>query len=269
MSILQATILGIVQGLTEFFPISSSGHLTIAKEWLGLQNYSGMHLFLEFINVGTLIALVIYFWPRIIKICREIFIEHNFKFLVNVTITIIPAIAVGLILGDLIENSSFFNSLTIVAIMLFIVGAIMILVDKMPHMSKLENEEKLSRRRALYIGLAQIFAFIPGVSRSGSTMIAGRLVGLNNKSAANYSFLISIPIMLGVICKMLLSNSDRMFLMDNFPYLLLSNFCAFLAGFFAIRIAFRIYERRDALKIFGWYRIIVSSLILMIILLQI
>ena len=143
------------------------------------------------------------------------------------------------------------------------------LVDKMPHMSKLENEEKLSRRRALYIGLAQIFAFIPGVSRSGSTMIAGRLVGLNNKSAANYSFLISIPIMLGVICKMLLSNSDRMFLMDNFPYLLLSNFCAFLAGFFAIRIAFRIYERRDALKIFGWYRIIVSSLILMIILLQI
>ncbi len=269
MSILQATILGIIQGLTEFFPISSSGHLTIAKEWLGLQNYTDMHLFLEFINFGTLIALIIYFWPRLIKICKEIFIDHNFKFLINVIITIIPAIAVGLILGDLIENSSFFNSLTIVAVMLFVIGVVMVLVDKMTHMSRLENEEKLSRKRALYIGLAQIFAFIPGVSRSGSTMIAGRLVGLNNKSAANYSFLISIPIMLGVICKMLLSSSDRVFLVENFSILLLSNFCAFLAGFFAIRIAFRIYERRDALKIFGWYRIIVASLILMIILLQI
>lgn len=269
MSIFQVIFLGILQGLTEFFPVSSSGHLTLAQEWLGLQQFSDMHLFLEAINFGTLIALVIFFWPHLIQICRDIFVERKFKLAVNVIITVVPAVAVGVLLGDLVENSPFFNNLITVSFALLIVGAIMVLVDKMPRLSRIESEEKLSKRRALYIGLAQTLAFIPGVSRSGSTIIAGRLVGLNNKSAATYSFLVSIPIMLGVLCKMLLSHSNRIFLIENLPTLFLSNFCAFLAGFFAIRIAFRIYERRDALQIFGWYRIVLACLILIIVLLQI
>ena len=269
MSIFQVVFLGVLQGLTEFFPVSSSGHLTLAQEWLGLQQFSDMHLFLEAINFGTLIALIIFFWPRLVQICRDVFINHNLKLVVNIIITVIPAVAVGVLLGDLVENSPFFNNLVTVSFALLVVGIIMIFADKMPHLSKLENEEKLSKRRSLYIGLAQTLAFIPGVSRSGSTIIAGRLVGLNNKSAATYSFLVSIPIMLGVLCKMLLSHSSQVFLLNNLPILLLSNFCAFLAGFFAIRIAFRIYERRDALQIFGWYRIVLACLILIIVLLQI
>ena len=258
MSIFQVVFLGILQGLTEFFPVSSSGHLTLAQEWLGLQQYADMHLFLEAINFGTLLALIVFFWPRLTQICHDVFIEHDLKLVVNI-----------ILIGDLVDSSPFFGSLITVSFTLLIVGIIMVLTDKLPHLSRLENEEKLSKRRALYIGLAQILAFIPGVSRSGSTIIAGRLVGLNNKSAATYSFLVSIPIMFGVLCKMLISHSSQLFLLGNLPILLLSNFCAFLAGIFAIRIAFRIYERRDALQIFGWYRIVLACLILIIVLLQI
>lgn len=268
MSIFQVIFLGIVQGLTEFFPVSSSGHLVLTQQWLGLQQYDNMHLFLEAINFGTLLALVIFLWPRIKQICHDIFIEHNFKLLVNVIITVIPAVAVGILLGGFIDENPFFQNLVTVAVALLIVGTIMVITDKLPKMSHIENEEKLTRRRALYIGLAQIFAFIPGVSRSGSTIIAGRLVGMNNKSSATYSFLVSIPIMCGVLFKLMISHSGQEYLINNLPILLLSNFCAFLAGFFAIRIAFRIYERQDALEIFGWYRIVLACLILIMVLLQ-
>lgn len=269
MNLGQIILLGITQGLTEFFPVSSSAHLTLMQFWTGLQGNDWAHYFLEFINLGTLLALLIFFRHRLAAICRQIFVEHDYRFLCNIIISCVPVVLAGLFFAKSIEHSPFFSSLYTIAIAMGLVGALMLMVEKLPQKSPLSSEEKLDSKRALYIGLAQILALIPGVSRSGSTIIAGRLMGLKNLPAANYSFLVSIPIMLGVLLKNLVSSSDRQFIIDNLGALAISNLCAFIVGLAVIHIAFKIYARRDALKIFGWYRIVAASLILIFLLIQI
>ena len=253
--------LGLTQGITEFIPVSSSGHLEIMQTILGGRS-DVFHFFLEFINFGTLLVLLIYYRKRIRQIIQDVFVKHDFKLLVNIVITCIPAVILGLLLNDLIDGSPFFSSLTTIAIMMALIGVVMIIIDKIPHMKKVKDETKLDKKRALYIGLAQAVALIPGTSRSGSTIIAGRLVGMNNKSAADYSFLVSIPIMCGVILKSLLSEESRIYIAQNAPMLLLSNIVAFIAGSLEIKWALNFLKRDDALKYFGWYRVILATIII-------
>ena len=253
--------LGLTQGITEFIPVSSSGHLEIMQTILGGRS-DVFHFFLEFINFGTLLVLLIYYRKRIWQIIQDVFVKHDFRLLVNIVITCIPAVILGLLLNDLIDGSPFFSSLTTIAIMMALIGVVMIIIDKIPHMKKVKDETKLDKKRALYIGLAQAVALIPGTSRSGSTIIAGRLVGMNNKSAADYSFLVSIPIMCGVILKSLLSEESRIYIAQNAPMLLLSNIVAFIAGSLAIKWALNFLKRDDALKYFGWYRVILATIII-------
>lgn len=261
MDIFQAILLGLVQGLTEFIPVSSSGHLELVQQMF---NISGehFHLFLEFINLGTLLALLIYFRKRIFKIIKNVFQEHNYKLAINIVITSIPAGLAGLLLSDIIENNDFFNSLFTVAAAMGIVGIIMVIIDKLPHMSKLDNENHLTPTRALLIGLSQTFALIPGTSRSGTTIIAGRIVGLDSESSAEYSFLASIPIMCGVCLKMFLSDSSRTYFTENLGTLLLSNLVAFIVGLVALKYLLSFLKKPKSLQAFGWYRIIVSCLVI-------
>lgn len=261
MDILQALLLGLVQGLTEFIPVSSSGHLELVQQ---IFNFNGenFHLFLEFINLGTLLALLIFFRKRIWRILQDIFKERNYKLAINIVITTIPAGLIGLLLSDFIEHNEFFGSLVVVCIAMGVVGIIMVLIDVLPHLPMLENENHLTPGRALAIGLSQVFALIPGVSRSGSTIITGRLVGLDSESAAEYSFLASIPIMCGVCLKMFLSESGRAYFGANFPMLMLSNLVAFLVGLLALHSLLRYLKRPKSLQTFGRYRIILSCLVL-------
>ncbi len=261
MDIFQATLLGLVQGLTEFIPVSSSGHLELIRNIFNFPP-ENFHLFLEFINLGTLLALLIYFQDRIIRIIKNVFTERNYKLAINIVITTIPAGLAGLILAEVIENNSFFSSLFTVAAAMAIVGIIMVVIDKIPHMSKLENENHLTPARALVIGLSQVFAFIPGTSRSGTTIIAGRIVGLDSESSAEYSFLASIPIMCGVCLKMFLSESSRIYFSENINALFFSNLIAFVVGLFALKYLLRYLKKPKSLQAFGWYRIIVSFLVI-------
>lgn len=262
MQIFEDVFLGIIQGLTEFIPISSSGHLVIAQSF-----FSGAsdHLFLEFINIGTLLALVIFFRKRIFGIFRDIFINKKYKLALNVLVTAVPAGVAGLMLSDFINHSVFFISLTTVAITLAIVGVLMIVLDKIAKKPNIEDGEKLSTWRAFVIGLAQVFALIPGVSRSGSTIIAGRLSGLSSAAAAEYSFLVSIPIMFGVSLKLLVS--DQQYFYDNLQVILISNLAAFVAGLFAIGFLMKYLSRRG-LAVFGWYRVGLAAILSVVILLQ-
>lgn len=261
MDIFQSILLGFVQGITEFIPVSSSGHLELVQH---LFNFSGenFHLFLEFINLGTLLALLIYFRKRIWKILKDIFMEKNYKLALNILITSIPAGIIGLILSDFIEGQSFFNSIYTVCGAMGIVGLIMVIIDFLPHMSKLENENKLTPFRALIIGLMQTFALIPGVSRSGSTIIAGRLVGMNSESSAEYSFLASIPIMGAVCLRMFLSSTGRDYFTANLGPLLLGNLVAFVVGLIALRFLLTYLKKPKSLQSFGKYRIIVACLVI-------
>lgn len=262
MQWLEALILGLIQGLTEFIPISSSGHLVIAQTFM---SGAGEHLFLEFINIGTMLALFVFFRRRIWKILRDIFVHRNFKLARNIILTSIPAGAVGFFLSDFIGSNMFFASAVVVVFTLAIVGVVMVVLEKLPHASSVKNGEALSPLRALAIGGAQMIALIPGVSRSGSTIIAGRLAGLKPAEAAEYSFLASLPVMMGVTLKVLVG--DHEYLMAHLGTLLVSNAFAFISGLVAVGFLMN-YLAKHSLAVFGWYRIGLAVVLATILLVQ-
>lgn len=266
MNIFEAILLGFIQGITEFIPVSSSGHLELAQHILNIQSSDSFHLFLEFINLGTLLALLIFFRKRIWRIIKDVFQNRNYKLAINIIVTTIPAGLAGLLLSDFIENNGFFSSLITISAAMSIVGLIMIFIDRLPHMSALKNENHLTPARALIIGLSQIFALVPGTSRSGTTIIAGRIVGLDSESSAEYSFLASIPIMCGVCLKMFLSSTGRNYFASNLGVLALSNLIAFVVGLFALHYLLRYLKKPKSLQTFGRYRVILSCLVLGVVL---
>ncbi|OYW41942.1 hypothetical protein B7Z28_01955 [Candidatus Saccharibacteria bacterium 32-45-3] len=264
MNIFETIILGLIQGLTEFIPISSSGHLVIFQH---LFEGGSDHLFLEFINIGTLAALLVYFRRRIADIIRSIFVEKNYRLARNILITAVPAGTVGYAFAGFIGSADFFGSLVVVTITLAVVGGVMIILERLPKLSPISEGEQLSKKRALLIGLIQIFALIPGVSRSGSTIIAGRLAGLNSAAAAEYSFLASLPIMIGVTIKVFLGSDDRAYFIEHMPALIVGNIAAFIAGIVAVGFLMR-YLSRHGLALFGWYRVFLAAVLTLVILLQ-
>lgn len=261
MDIFQALLLGFVQGFTEFIPVSSSGHLEIVQHIFNFPA-ENFHLFLEFVNLGTLLALLFYFHERIWKILQDIFHERNYKLAINIVITCIPAGLIGLIFSSLIESNDFFSSLFTVGTAIGIVGIIMVAIDKLPHLSELKDETQLTPGRALLIGILQAFALIPGTSRSGTTIIAGRIAGMDSESSAEYSFLASIPIMFAVCLKIFLSDSGRAYFIANLNALFFANLVAFVVGLWALRYLLRYLKQPKALQTFGWYRIAVACLVI-------
>lgn len=264
MDTIQTIILGLVQGLTEFIPVSSSGHLVIFQHFLVGESD---HLYLEFINIGTVLALVVYFRRRLMGIVREVTEQKKYSLLRNILLTSIPAGVIGLLLSDFIDSSPFFGSVWVVACTLAVVGAIMIILEKLPKRSTVSAGESLSWQRALIIGVAQATALIPGVSRSGSTIITGRLMGLAPAAAAEYSFLASLPIMLGVTLKLFLSGHDRAYFFQHLPALVIGNLVAFIAGMAAIGFLLRYLSRHD-LQAFGWYRVVLAGVLVVVLLVQ-
>ena len=262
MQWLEAIILGLIQGLTEFIPISSSGHLVIAQTFLsGASN----HLFLEFVNIGTLLALLVFFRRKIWGIVIDIFVHRKFRLARNILITSIPAGAVGFIFAGFIQATPFFASATVVAVTLAVVGIIMVIEKKLPHASAVQDGEHLSVWRSLVIGGAQMVALIPGVSRSGATILAGRFSGLKADEAAEYSFLASIPIMLGVTLKIFIT--DYEYLSANMGTLIVSNLFALISGLIAVGFLMR-YLSKHSLVVFGWYRIGLALVLATILLVQ-
>lgn len=262
MLIITTIILGLIQGLTEFIPISSSGHLIIAQTLLGIRSD---HLFLEFINFGTLVALLVFFRRRIWGILVDIFKHRNYRLARNIIITSIPAGVIGLLSAKFIETNAFFGSIITVAVASAVVGTIMILVEKLPRAEPVKDGEHLTGWRALIIGLAQTVALIPGVSRSGATILSARFVGLKPAEAAEYSFLASIPVMLGVTAKTFLS--DHAYLSAHLGTLALSNLVAFISGMVAIGFLMK-YLQKHSLAIFGWYRVVLAAILVVVLLIQ-
>lgn len=262
MNLFEVIVLGLIQGLTEFIPISSSGHLVIAQALFG---QGSDHLFLEVINIGTFMALLVYFAPKIWDILVGIVTEKKFRLARNILITSIPAGIVGYLAADFIAGSAFFGSVWVVMVTLLVVGVVMVVLERLPRLSDTENGEKLSASRALLVGIAQMIALIPGTSRSGATIITGRLMGLNAKEAAEYSFLASLPIMAGVTVKVLVDNPG--YLHTHAQTAIVGNIVAFISGLFAVGFLMR-YLSNHSLAVFGWYRIGLAAIILVVLLIQ-
>jgi len=264
MSIIDAIILGIIQGLTEFIPVSSSGHLVIAQTLLLGE---ADHLFIQALDFGTLLALVIYFFPKLVDLFKKVFIQKDYRLARNIILTCIPAGLLGLVLADFIQKSSVLLNPLTVSIMLALVGVLMVVVDRLPKKSAKATGTDLSPKRALVVGFAQAFALIPGVSRSGSTIIASRIMGLNPRAAAEYSFMVSIPIMLGLVGKLLLKPSDRTYMIENLDVIIIANIAAFVAAILAIHFLLQ-YLSKHGLALFGWYRIVLAAVVITVLLVQ-
>lgn len=262
MSSIEAVVLGLLQGLTEFIPVSSSGHLVIGQYF-----FSGAseHYFLAWVNIGTLLALIVYFRARLFAIAADLIVRKNYLLARNILITAIPAGVAGLLAGDFIASTSFFGSIVTVLVMLVVVGSIMVVLERLPKATQIKSGEQLTAARALGIGLLQVFALIPGVSRSGSTIIAGRLLGLSAEKSAEYSFLASLPIMGGVALKLFLGSEERAYAAAHLTPLLISNIVAFVAGLLAVGFLLR-YLSTHTLAVFGWYRIGLAAVVGLILL---
>lgn len=263
MSVFEGIVLGLIQGLTEFIPISSSGHLVVAQYFM---SGASEHLFLEWINLGTVLALLIYFRQRILQITKDVFLDKDYRLAMNVVIAMIPAGLAGFFFADVIESNPFFGSIWTVVVTLVLVGILLIVVDKLPRLSEVALQ-RLPAKRALAIGLVQVLALIPGTSRSGSTVIAGRLSGMKAADAAEFSFLVSIPIMFGVIAKLLIKEADRAYLFDNFAPLFWGNLAALVSGLLAVGFLMR-YLQKHPLAVFGWYRLALALVLVVVLVLQ-
>lgn len=259
MSILNAIIMGLVQGITEFLPISSSGHLVIFSKILDLGN---VFTFDVLLNFGSLLALIIYYRKRIWSIIIRVFSGKEWPLLVKVIIATIPAVFIGLIFNDAIESLN--GMIWVVIATLMIVGILMIVAGSAKKgADDREIEKSIGWRLSVKTGIAQALALIPGVSRSGITILTGLRNNLSAARAAEFSFLLAIPVIAGASFKMLVSAEGIEFIKGNMAAFAIGNIVSFVSGILAISFLINLISKRG-LKDFGWYRVGLASLLIVL-----
>ncbi len=259
MELIKAMVLGIVQGLTEFLPISSSGHLVIGSELMNFQEQGVV--FDVFVHLGTLLAVVVVFRKELIEMIKAPFAllqgdksesVRNFFFLdVYIIVATLPAVAVGLFLKDSVE--SLFGNIMIVYLMLIVTGIIMIISRYLP-----QKDKPITWGRSLLVGCAQACAILPGLSRSGSTIFVGMALGIDREKIARFSFIMSIPAILGAAVLQLGDLMTNPLESGAFVYIGAGAVMAAVSGYFAIKLLLDII-RRNRLQWFGYYCFLVSA----------
>ena len=254
MEILHAILLGIIQGLTEFLPVSSSGHLEIMKTILGNKQVASQSLLMTVVlHFATALSTIVIFRNEIIDIFKGVLLKkskEDFQFSIKIILSMIPATIIGLVFNDEME-SLFNNQISFVGIMLILTGAILFLADK----AKTTNK-KVSFFDAIIIGLSQAIAIIPGISRSGATISTAVLLGVDKEKAAKFSFLMVVPLIIGKILKDLLDGGD-LFVQSSVLELSAGFFAAFITGIFACKWMIKIVKN-SKLKNFSIYCFVVG-----------
>jgi undecaprenyl-diphosphatase len=259
MEIIEVIILAIVQALTEFLPVSSSGHLILVQELFDIESTIGVDVMLHF---GTLLAIIVYFWSDLMAILNDLIKKHESKLALLLLVATVPAVVVGGLFGDFLDET--FRNTSVVVLMMFVIGVAMILERKLKQDKNLELE-KLSYKQVMFIGVAQLFAFIPGTSRSGITMLAGRSLGLDINRAARFSFLMGIPVIFGATISVLAEDESRTYIQDNLPATIVGVIVSAGLGYLAIAILLKIV-RKWGLAPFGWYRVVLSAMLAILLL---
>lgn len=269
MGIIEIIILGIVQGIAEFLPISSSAHLIIFRDVFGIGNgiENNVKLCLDIaLHLGTLLAIGIYFFKDFITMIKTGFTkgikDKEGKLLWFLIVATIPAAIAGILFEDVIENAIRSNYI-LIALALALMGIIIYLADKK---SKQTNSiETMSLKEAFLIGCSQTFALIPGFSRSGTTIAAARTLKLNREDAAKFSFYLSAPVVLGAVTLHLLKSETWEIISTNLSIFLLGIGVAFIAGLLCIEFLLKYLKKHD-FKLFMWYRILLALLVILIVL---
>jgi undecaprenyl-diphosphatase len=250
MTYLEAIILGLVQGLTEFIPVSSSGHLVIFNHIMGIE---GSFTFDVLLNFGTLLALIVFYHKRIWSLIVRSFKGKEWALIAKLLAATIPAVIIGLTFGDGIKLLN--DMVWVVVVMLVVVGVIMIKYGSArPDADDRPIEQSVNWRTTIKIGLAQAIALIPGTSRSGITILTGLQSKLSAAKAAEFSFLLAIPTIAGASLKVLFTDDGLEYVSQNLSIVLVGNIASFLSGLAAVSFLLKLLSTRG-LKDFGWYRI--------------
>lgn len=255
MSVFEAIIIAIVEGLTEFLPVSSTGHMILAQGFLGVKSDDFVKAFTVIIQFGAILSVLVLYWKRFLQ---------SMDFYYKLFVAFIPAAIFGFLLSDYID--SMLENVWVVAIMLVLGGVFMLFVDKwFTHPE--ETEPKMTYKHALKIGLAQCIAMIPGVSRSMATIVGGMSQGFSRKTAAEFSFFLAVPTMAAAsgykVLKLLLEDNTRTMLADNLNILIIGNVVAFIVAMLAIKF-FINFLTKYGFKAFGYYRIIAGLAIILL-----
>ncbi|MEY4053721.1 MAG: hypothetical protein RL034_639 [Bacteroidota bacterium] len=259
MHLFEAVIIAIVEGLTEFLPISSTGHMIITSSLLGIASDDFTKLFEVCIQLGAILSVVVLYH-------KKFFPLNKWKFYIKLLVAVTPALAIGFVLSDAID--ALLESPTTVAITLLLGGVVLLFIDKLFSAPTIETEEKITFKNGLTIGFWQCLALIPGMSRSAATIIGGMQQKLTRNVAAEFSFFLAVPTMAAAtgykLLKAYKTTPEILLNKENLVLLGLGNIVAFIVALLAIKF-FIGFLQKNGFKLFGWYRIIAGITLLALI----
>lgn len=267
MTWIETIVIAIVEGLTEFLPVSSTGHMVITQALLGMESTPFLKAFTVIIQFGAILSVICLYWRRFFY--PETMRTHGYtwwqaiwRFYLRLIVGVLPAVVLGLAFNDYIEAS--LENVMLVAVMLIVGGVFMLFCDRI--FNKGSESTCLTLKRAFFIGLIQCISMIPGVSRSMATIVGGMSQKLTRKAAAEFSFFLAVPTMFGATCLetyKLIAGGEGNILMEgnNLTLLLLGCAVAFIVAVLAIKF-FIDYVSRYGFVAFGWYRIIVGGILI-------
>ncbi|MFZ1534613.1 MAG: undecaprenyl-diphosphate phosphatase [Chitinophagaceae bacterium] len=255
MNIFEAIIIAIVEGLTEFLPVSSTGHMIITEKILGVPDNDFTKLFTVGIQLGAILAVVVLYWKKFIDF-------KSWHFYLKLVVAVIPALVLGFIFSDKID--SLLESSLTVAISMIAGGIILLFIDNVFKTPTIETEEKIGFPKAFIIGLWQCIAMIPGVSRSAASIIGGMQQSLTRKLAAEFSFFLAVPTMAAATGYKMLKGYKTLNA-EHIKLLAIGNVVAFIVALLAIKF-FISFLQKHGFKLFGYYRIIGGIILLLLVL---
>lgn len=254
MNIIEAIILAIIEGLTEYLPVSSTGHMVIASSIMGIAEDPFTKLFTVVIQLGGILAVVVLYFKRFFQ---------SLDFYFKLFVAFIPSAVIGLLFKSRID--AFLENPILVAVTLLLGGIFFLFVDNIFRKTEEAPEKPVRYPNAFWIGCFQVISMIPGVSRSAATIIGGLSQGLNKKQAAEFSFFLAVPTMLGATAKSLFDYFDNGISLgkEEITLLAIGNIVAFIVAVLAIK-GFISFLTKHGFRIFGWYRIVIGALILLL-----
>jgi undecaprenyl-diphosphatase len=262
MDLLQAIIIAIIEGITEYLPVSSTGHMIFASSYFGIEKEEFVKLFQVSIQFGAILAVVVLYW-------KKFFDFSKLQFFIKLACAVVPALILGKLFDDKIE--AVLEHPTPIAIVLIIGGIILLFVDRFFQNPTIHKEEDITIKKAVTIGFWQCLAMMPGTSRSAASIIGGMQQGLSRQAAAEFSFFLAVPTMLAVTCySVFLKTYDKSGLKgfelilkteDNTKMFIIGNLVAFVVAVLAIKFFIEIIKKYG-FKPWGWYRIIAGMLLL-------
>lgn len=257
MNLLQALVLAIIEGLTEFLPVSSTGHMIIGSTVMGVAAHPFVKVFTVAIQFGAILSVLVLYWRQFLR---------NFQFYLRLLVAFLPAIVFGLLFKDVVDR--LLENIVVVAVALIVGGVIFLFLDGYfeQRSRRQTTVDDVTLPKALRIGLFQVIAMIPGVSRSAATIIGGLTQGLSPTTAAEFSFFLAVPTMFAATCKSLydyVKEGGVAFTQHELMLLAVGNVVAFIVAWLAIKSFIR-YLTRHGFRVFGYYRIGLGLLILVL-----